>query len=222
MSTMLADELPTKELKEAARKFKRGYTIESVRGGAHFRVRNPQGDLVQWRGKNLTLNKNARQNDAMEAALQGAGVFKGAKLPRRQSKEQQQLRLAGIEKMRATQHRLTIERRDKSRELRDRMAPWMKTIGADVPGVTWDLARYLHQTSNGVFPKPEAATHAIRHVMEGAGITDEPRAAIDQLSRRFEADPEPLALYIEIARQARGIDVETTSGKEWPFTMKLV
>lgn len=215
------EELPTKELRELTRRLKRGYKLERTSAG-HFRVRNRQDELVQWKGKNLTLNRNAKNLDAMEEALQGSGALSGTKKPQRLTPEQQERRQRGIEAMRETQRKAIARRRQASLELRKRMQPWLKQIGSETPGVIWDLARYLHKTNNGVFASQESAQHAIRNVLEGQGVKDESVEALARLSERFEADPEPLALYIDIAREARGIEATPSTGKEWPFMMKLV
>lgn len=221
---MSTKELPS-YLGEVQRRLKRGYAIERTRGG-HFRLRNPRGELVQYQGKNLTLTGTGRSDaqSRMETALKSARVLKAETKPRRTRHSD-----AGIQAMQAANRQAVLERRAKTRTLKAEMEPWMKTIGASTPGVVWDLARYLHETADGVFLNPEGAVHSIRNVMVGNGIRDEPREALQALSDRFRAEAEPLLLYIEIARQARGIDtsealgaVELPAGKEWPFTMKLI
>lgn len=120
-------------------------------------------------------------------------------------------------------HRAQIRRRrELSKQLAERMNPWLKTIGASTPGVMHDLARALHQQANGVFPNPESAQHAIRNVLAGQGVKDESREALEFFSARFEKEADPLLLYVELAREARGIQVEPATGKEWPFTMRLL
>ena len=217
--TVVVDELP-QEVRDLVSQFKQGYRVERVRGGKLHVIR--RGRTVQWKGKALEIHANGHHAEETEKQLRQTGVLKGSVPPSKQSGSEDSLR--GIEIMRTRQQEATLARRQASIELRDRMKPWLRKIGADSPGVMWDIARYLHQTSNGVYPSPESALHALKNVLDGQGIQDESRAMVDTLSRRFEEDPEPLALYIDIAREARGLDsVEVaTGGKEWPFSMKLV
>lgn len=215
------DELPTKELRDLADQMKRGYTLERTSAG-HFRVRNPQGGLVQLKGKNLRVAASVRNISSVEADFKSAGVLRGERKPRRLSEKEKERSRKGIEAMRESQRAAILRRRELSLQLRERMQPWMKTIGASTPGVLHDLARALHQQANGVFVNAESASHAIRNVLAGEGVKDESREALEFFSARFEREAEPLLLYVELAREARGIEVTPTSGKEWPFTMRLV
>lgn len=224
-----AKELPS-HLGDVQRRLKRGYHVERTSGkGGHFRVVNPEGEYVanETTGRALTLSgqPGARAVQRMEAELRAADVLKPKRRPSKPSPSSRR----GIEAMRQANRAAQVERREKAMALRKRMTPWMKTIGYETPGVVWDLARYLHQTSDGVFPTPESAVHTIRNVMSGNGVRDETREALELLSAEFEAEPEPLALYVDIARQARGIDTSEAmgeaalpSGREWPFTVKLI
>lgn len=221
MSVVSKEELPSKELRDLAEKMKRGYTLERTSGN-HFRVRNPQGELVQFKDKNLRVTSSVRNMNSVEADFKSAGVLKAPPKPKRMTQARREASQRGIEAMQASQRSRVRERRAQSVELRSRMQPWMKAIGADTPGVLWDLARYLHKTSNGAYASVESAVSALKNVREGQGIKDETRAPIDELSRRFETEAEPLMLYVEVAREARGIEPVPASGKEWPFTMKLV
>jgi len=210
-------ELQSKTLRALARRLKPGYELERTRAN-HFRLRDPDGELVQWKGKNLTLNQNEQHEDAMTEQLEAVGALKPAGKQARERKQQSSSR----EAYRETQRQATLRRQELSAALRDRMQPWLQKIGGDTPGVTFDLARYLHANSNGAFSSPESATSAIRNIQSGQGVKDETRQPIEQLSARFEAEEEPLLLYLDLAREVRGIEAPTTSVKEWPFTMKLV
>jgi uncharacterized protein DUF6551 len=216
------EELPTKELRDLRRRFKKGYELERTRGN-HFRVRSPRGELVEYHGKAVRLNANPQAINSIEHDLNAAGVLRAAaRKPRRLSEKELERSRKGIEAMRESQRAATLRRRELSKQLAARMQPWMKKIGAETPGVMHDLARSLYQQANGTFPSVEAARHAIANVLDGEGVKDESRQALEFFSARFEHETDPLLLYVELAREARGIEVSYTTGKEWPFTMKLL
>ena len=218
-------DLPS-HLADVQRRLKPGYELERT-GGGHYRVLDPEGHYVEYQGKNLTLTGTGRSDAVvrMESALTASGVLKEKTPRQRTRKPPDEAKKRGIEVIREG----IARRRDAANELRDRMQPWMTAIGASTPGVMWDLGRYLHSHSNGTFRNPESAAHALRNLLAGNGVKDASREAISRLSERFEAESEPMALYVEIAREVRGVETSGAlgelvipAGQEWPFTVKLI
>src|SRR5215467_13621975 len=65
----------SKSLDKIVARFKNGFELEPISAN-HWRVRNPQGELVEWQGKAVRLNTNDSALPSIEDELGKAGVLR--------------------------------------------------------------------------------------------------------------------------------------------------
>lgn len=230
--------LPSKEMAELQRRFKKGYTVEPQSGG-HFRVLDPDGEVVKTNGKVLSIPGSphgGRQTKNVEASLRKAGVLIEEEAPVRLSPEQRK-----EASKRAERTREAIAERERNRQaqiepLRESMtrlfAP-MSGLAANRPDaalIITRLARAAGVTSprDGQPMTPDLVESALRNFGDhGAWVMAPYQQAFKLLVDELEKADDPTERYFEMVREARGLPVEIVNAPkpvegDWPFRVELL
>lgn len=219
------------ELGDLVRRFKKGYTVERT-GGGHYRVRDPQGQLVQYQGKNLTLSGTGRANAQarMETALKRTNVLRGERPDARKqpTPEAHEARVTALRRTVAVRQR---NRQDVANALRERLEHVLRNVGSlQLPGMVSDLgevASYLTR-QNGRMPLlPDRMKSSAHRVVHGAWVEPRYQEAWNALAERLEQSEDVIDEWFTLIREARGLDRDTVKVKpategEWPFTVELL
>lgn len=223
-------------LRDLRKRFRDGFEIERT-GGGHYRVRDPEGRLVSYQGKNLTLTGTGRGGRAvanMEADLKAAGVLKDPReRPARKRTEEE------AERRRETMRRVTAERakvRDKeARELRDRLAKVLEPMGGlEIEGRASDLA-HIAATSfadqlegqRGGHVTPDLLYNSALRVTRGGWVEARYQKVWYALAEQIERATDPVGEWYGLVRKARGlpddvVDVTKPTQGDWPFAVELI
>lgn len=214
------------ELSELHRKFKQGYRLEET-GGGHFRVRDRQDELVQFRGKNLTLTKSPSPKvvNILREQLLEAGVLSGTKM--RVTQKTKDLRLVGL---RAVQEERARQHSAEAEAMHERLSVALRSVGGlDFPGISGDLSVVgaLIAREQGKPLTPDLLMGSAHRVAKGQYITEPYQEIWIELASRLEHSADPTGAWFNMIREARGlpvdrVEVRPVGDDEWPFRVELL
>ena len=230
--------LPSKEMAELQRRFKKGYTVEQT-GGDHFRVLDPDGEPVSINGKQLTLPgtpHGGRQTKNVEASLKKAGVLiEEAQPAPRLTPEQRKAATTRIEGVRAAVAERERNRQAQIAPLRERLerlfSP-MSGIGPNRPDVAAIVTR-LARAAGILSPRdgqpmtPDLVEATLRNFEHGAWVTLPYQQALGLLADELEKADDPTEHYFQLVREVRGLPLEIVNAPkpvegDWPFRVELL
>ena len=231
--------LPSKEMEELRRRFKKGYTVEPA-GDTHFNVLDPEGKKVRTRSGRMmrmpTSPRGGRATLNLEKELLHAGVINGEVQPRKHhevSPEQKR-------KMKEARDRAASVRAKRRQETADalyeRMVAVVEPLGGfkrrgmqmDMALIGAKLAR--GKTNNQGRPiTPDLLQGSIHRVANRQWIEPVYQEVWVQVAEHFEASADPMTTFFDLVREVRGLPeaiVEDTAldlpEGDWPFRVELV
>jgi hypothetical protein len=223
-------------LRDLRRRFRPGFELERT-GGGHYRVRNAEGDLVQYQGKNLTLTGTGKTPEltAMEDALKKSGVLKDPG-ERRPPTITDEAREAARERLREATRVRQANRAVEAKKLRDRLDKVLAPMGGlEVEGRATDLAQIAAREFAGELPEgrggrhmtPDLLYNSARRIQQGAWVEVRYQEVWNRLADQLEKAVEPVGEWYALVRQARGlpddvVDVKRPAAGDWPFTVELI
>ena len=223
-------------LRDLKRRFRPGFDLERT-GGGHYRVRDAEGKLVQYQGKNLTLTGTGKTPEvaAMETALTASGVLRergerSARGVRRTEAEQRRL-----DALRVSNDVRRANRAKVSKALRDRLEKALAPMGGlAVEGRAADLAQIAAKTFavetrtlQGRHVTVDLLYGSARRVIDGAWVDSRYQDIWNALAEQIENAVEPVGEWYSLVRAARGlpddvVDVKKPAQGDWPFTVELI
>lgn len=226
----------SKELIEFGRNFKQGYRWERS-GGGHWRIRDREGKLVEFRGRPITTSGNPSSGvlRALEEQLIEAHVLKGTKV--RISDESVKRR---IEANRRIVRERTAARQLVANALHERYKRAFEAMGGlDVPGLAADLghvaAIILREmpSTNGderrAQKTPDLLAMSAFRLLHSAWVEDDYRVIWEALASRLESAPDHVGEWYTLVREARGLPADTVQLRlpkgtedDWPFRVELL
>lgn len=234
-TTIAPDRPSSKELRALARRFKQGYRYERTSGG-HFRVRDRHDNLVEWRGKNLTISQNPSPGSlrAHEEQLAEALVLRGTKtrpMSDADEKRKTQINRERMARMSRDRQVVATARLKRYRAVFDRMH------GIDVPGLSSDLGHvaamlmreHPNDTQARRLQTPDLLTGNAYRMLNGAWVDADYAVIWDDLIDRLERAPDSIGEWYSLVREAKGlpldnVEVRLPKGSEddWPFRVELL
>lgn len=231
--------LPSKEMEELHRRFKKGYGLQSSSSG-HFDVIGPDGEKVKTRSGRLmrmpSTPRGGRATLNLEKDLIHAGV-----IPTPRAKPEGLIGTQRPEVRDAAQKALKIrqQRRQKvANELRARLATVVEPMGglgspdmkADLSKIAALLARESPMESGGRAMTPDLLYGSITRLAVGGWIEPRYQEIWIQLVERLESAEAPIDEFFVLVREARGLpesivdvedQLELPTG-DWPFRVELL
>jgi hypothetical protein len=226
----------SKVLAELEAQFKKGYSMEQT-GGGHYRVRGPNGKVVELNGKVLSLTGTAhggRAANNMRAQLKSAGVLKPTEEHKARNGQDPQ------KQARAERARAMVAERNKNmaataKALRERIAEAVRPVGGvTLPGMQADLAYVAAHLSHEMLEKPvdPGLTQAsISKILAGHYVDPKYQGLWNELAQRLEDADDRQEYWFTLVRRARGLPEQIVVAKDqkgtlaeadWPFEMQLL
>lgn len=232
----------TKELRDLQRRFRKGFTLEKG-GDKHFRIRDPEGNLVRNRkGTLLSVPSTPSRGvgktlllDLREAGVLDEGVSKAKpRLTREQQREKQEL---SERKQREIATR-SANRAKEGKALRDKLTKVIDPVGGwGIEGMLADLAFMgaaiaREQGQDGM--TPDLFQPALTRVKQGDWVTPRYSEVLTTLAERLEvaqAQGNLHAEFFRMLRESRGLPSESivpraklngAGPEEWPFEVERI
>ena len=229
MATTVKPDTPaSKELRALGRQMKQGYRFERS-GGGHFRVRDRQDNLVEFRGRPISVSGNPSDGvlRAFEEQLREAQILRGTRL-RIPDEAAENRKTAQRAMMEARSRR----RQEEANELRDSLAAVFAPMGGiELKGLPSDLGHVatilIRDTEKRATMTPDLLTSSAHRLNHGDWV--EPRYQEDWrlVIDRLTAAPDAGGEWYSLIREARGLPSDTVQlrmpeGEEWPFRVELL
>lgn len=229
MSTTDVGRTGSKELDALQRRLKPGYAFERTRGG-HYRLRAPNGKLVQYEGKNLTLTPNASPGvqRAIRAELEHVGALKRHGDARSWTPS---ARASRMEALRATNAAREAARKIEADELRARLQPILDRVapGAEHYGVQADLAYVGALVARELGEErmtPDLLQGNAARLLSGSWVERRYQRVWNALVDKIEHAADPQGEWYSLVRIARGLPDDAVSVRkvedDWPFRVELI
>jgi len=229
--------LPSKEMEELHRRFKKGYSLQQTsRSSSHFGVLDPEGEVVRTaNGRPLRIASSPSDENAhhkAERELTRAGVLREQEVKERKPADPQaKTKTAAARKASAELQR---QRAAQAKELQQRLEQALASVGGfDNYGNLADIAEVgsmIAREDGEPMLTPDLMGHSIRRVKAGNPIEDRARGVWVEFAERLEAADTPSSEYFALVRKAKNIpepdsllpqQLQMPSG-EWPFVTQLI
>lgn len=224
-----ATRMPTKELTALQRRLKQGWKFERT-GGGHYRVRDRRGNLVQYKGTNITFSGTPSPGvlRALEEQLTEARALVGTEQVERSAEEMAVMR---------EQAKRAFAIRDKAREIeaKELLARFRSTFSflkLDTPGLRTDLGRvaaYLLRGSPREGMTPDLLAQSVTRVLSGGWVEPRYQEVWARLLDRLDDSPDRPGEWYTLLREARGLPADSVQVRlpknaqdDWPFRVELI
>lgn len=221
--------LPT-HLRDFKRRMKSHWKWERT-GGGHYRLRDSSGELVQYRGKNLTSTSSPSPGvvQALERQLTEVGAFKGTARP-------EQPLVRDIRKQalqRATEIRQQ-KRQEEAQRLYERLGKVIDRVGGwNLPGMQADLSYVGHKIAREQGKEgmaPDLLQPSIHRVAHQSWVEPRYQEVWHGVAEKLEQSPDIPGTWFGLVREARGLPTDVVhldqprdaQTEEWPFRVVLL
>lgn len=239
----MSQTLPSKEMGELQRRFKRGYTVEHQPNG-HYFILDPQGERVLKPGKKTPISLAGTPKTGVAKGLihdlESAGVLRVTPVKQRRTNgSAPDPHAARIAALRATTAARAEIRNAEALRLYERLAPLVEKLGgfearglqADFAHVGALIARETRKANrHGIAFTPDLLTASFHRLKERQWIETNYQEVWHDLAARLEAAKDPVAEFFVLLRRAKGLP-ETVTGVlanakaqpgDWPFRVDLI
>jgi hypothetical protein len=226
--------VPDKELRALARRFKQGYRFKRS-GGGHFRVHDRDDRLVELNGRPLSVSGNPGPQTIgifMKQAEE-ARILKGTDA-RSPMPEALRARMEAFKQ--ATQERAR-ERQATATALRERYIRAFTPMGGIVPGLATDLGqvaalllRQHPELNEGRGLKtPDLLIGNAHRMLQGTPIDSDYARIWELIATQLETAPDSIGEWYTLVRDAKGLPTDKVQVRlpkdaqdDWPFRVELL
>jgi len=233
--------LPSKELAELQRRFKRGYGVERQTNG-HYRVTDPDGEYVRKPGKDSYFSLSGTPSRGVAKSLvhelEEAGVLRQTrqKRTRTQTANGETRRVEALRAMQAARGEI---RGEEALRLYERLSAVLKNLGGfEQPGMPSDLshigALIARETGkigrHGTPFTPDLLISSIHRVKNKQWVEPGYQEVWNDIAARLEAAKDTTAEFFLLLRRSKGLpetatQIETKAKVQvgdWPFRVELI